>query len=218
MILPIIRTSFFRQEDGTIFRKLKVIGQCFDSYIISKFKDDLFIIDQHAAHERVRYERLKERYSSSRYLEAQLLLSPVRVNLKNSREKKKIIDNMNLLQKFGIKGNFEEEDVFIVKTIPTFGYRRILPSFIKNIKHILLNIEDQWRFEEHFLRLIACHSAIRGKIRLRPREINRLLVQLSTLSNPWFCPHGRPIIKKLFVKDAMEMLSKEILDKEFLHI
>ena len=213
-----LATTFFRQEKGTIFQKLRVLGQLFDSYILcAAGGKDIFIIDQHAAHEKVRYEKIKEAYYQNPALEMQNLIQPVLITVASQREKNLLLENLGKIRKFGYKIEYSGDDNFKVWSVPTFTYRRVVPSIIKKIKDTLLDIENMRITEERIIQLLACHSAIHANMRLSRNNMYKLIFQLATLQNPWVCPHGRPIIKKLIVSiiDLKVSISRKELDKQF---
>ena len=212
-----IRAEFFRQQDRTIFQKLKVLRQLFDSYVMCEAEGKIFLIDQHAAHEKIRYEKLRQDYFNKPRLEMQNLISPVIITLTKLKDKRIIMQNLDRINKFGFKVEFITEDTIMIRSVPTFSYRKVVPSVIKKIKDILLDIENQRITEERLLQLCACHSSIRANTKLSIKEMYRLISQLSMLENPWICPHGRPIMRKAFLEPG-HTISKKDLDKEFKRI
>ncbi len=217
MKLSNLHTTLFRQEKGILFQKLRVVGQLFDSYILCAADKEKFIIDQHAAHEKIRYEKIKQDYYQNSKLEMQNLIQPVLIRVTAERHRRILLANLEKIRKFGYKIEFTGADTFTVWSVPTFAYRRVVPSIIKKIKDTLLNIESQRITEERIIQLLACHSAIHANMKLRRIDMYKLIVQLGNLQNPWVCPHGRPIIRKLSVVGEIMAISisKKELDKQF---
>jgi DNA mismatch repair protein MutL len=198
---------------------MRVIGQLFELYLICEVNGDHFIIDQHAAHERIRYETLKEHIKNSSP-KIQKLLSPIVIENISEREKDVLRRNLRNINKLGFYSAFTGENSFTIWSVPTFSYRHLMPSVINNIKEILLDIQYWAITKERIIQLIACHSSIRGRTRLNRLGMYKLISELSKLHNPWVCPHGRPIIKKIYLTGTIKydsMLKKE-LDKEFQRI
>jgi len=212
-----IYTSSFRQQDMQILQKLKPIRQLFDSYIICTIENNYVIIDQHAAHERIQFEKLREANSNKDILKSQYLIQPMSFPIKSSKEFDILSKNIQNIQKFGFKSEFGPENTFVVRAVPTFSYRRVYPSFIKKLKDILLNIENPHIIESRIFELIACHSAIKANRKLTIKMMRHLIKQLSAVKNPWKCPHGRPIIKELYLSSDSPLNSqvKHELDKQF---
>ncbi len=215
-----IYTSSFRQQDMQILLKLKLVRQIFDSYIICTIEKDFVIIDQHAAHERIQFEKLREANSNKNVLKAQYLIQPISISIRTSKEFDFLNKNMEKIQKFGFKSEFGPANTFIVRAVPTFSYRRVYPSFIKKLKDILLTIENPHIIESRILELIACHSAIKANRKLSIKMMRHLIKQLSAVKNPWKCPHGRPIIKELYFSpdSPLDSQLKHELDKQFKRI
>jgi DNA mismatch repair protein MutL len=172
---------------------MKVIGQCHDSYIIIESPDGLILVDQHAAHERIVYERLKNR-STDLISKAQQLLVPETFDLgfSDAAVLEKIIPHFEqiglLIEPFG--GN-----TFIVKTVPQMlegqEMQPIIREFIEKIQEVGVLPDINGAFDE-CLKLMACHGAIRAHHALSEKQIQELLIQLDACENPSNCPHGRP--------------------------
>ena len=156
-------------------------------------------------------------YYNSKSYNKQYLLQPIVLTFEGSEEREIISQNWKHLADFGFEAEFSGDDKLYVKVVPTFAYRKVVPSLIRKIKEILLNIRDFRRTEKEFIRLIACRSAIKAKRKLRKMEMYYLIHQLASLKNPWECPHGRPTIKQYYLKThrTIDQVSKKEIDKEF---
>lgn len=187
----------------------RIIGQLFDTYWLVEYKDKLLILDQHAAHEKVKYEALirKIREGSA---DSQLLAPPMVMNL-SAREKHTLTEYALFFAKMG----FEIEDfggnAVTVRAVPCdlFGYYE---------KDFLQKILDELEEEppgrtpsviEEKLASMACKSAVKGNHRMKERELSALLEQLMKLENPYHCPHGRP---------TLITMSRHELEKKFKRI
>jgi len=210
-------TTSLRRQDQQIFQKLKPLRQLFDSYIVCALEKAFVIIDQHAAHERIQFEKLNETWSSRSSIMAQYLVQPLIIPINTSRELQILSLNIENLRKLGFKSEFGPENTLIVRSVPTFSYRRIYPSFIQRLREFLLDIQNQPTNEQRILKLIACHSAIKANRKLSKKAMRHLINDLSLVKNPWTCPHGRPIIREYHDNPKRE-LTRELrheLDKQF---
>lgn len=173
----------------------QIMGQIFDTYWLVAFKDKLFIIDQHAAHEKVKYERLVKELKI-RNAASQMLNPPIIITLTGKEE-----ELLKEYQKFFLRMGFETEDFgsgsVALRSMPADLYGC-------NEKELFLAILDE--LSENPLRgaqpdvilqklaSMACKSAVKGNSRLDIREMKELIDELLTLENPYHCPHGRPTI------------------------
>ena len=183
---------------------LRVLGQVRSTYLVAEGADGLYLIDQHAAHERVLFERVS-RDVASRSPQIQALLEPVPVELSPGQEEL-LRANLELLDDHG----------FLIEPFGDRSYLlRALPSVVKDSSpgQALLEVLDLMGYEglvkEQDAALaasIACHSAVRAGMDLSPRETEELVRQLESCEAPHTCPHGRP---------TMIHLSSHHLDREF---
>jgi len=191
-------TSLFSASDEAKQTKnYKIIGTVFSTYIIIQQLDEMYIIDQHAAHERVMYEKILKKVKNG-IKNKQLLLIPEVVEIKNN-EWKLIEANMELFNNTG----FEVEE---------FGGNAIkisaVPSEItsSSIKEVFLDLVDSLQKEsgvkeeeksEYFIFTMACKAAVKANMNLDPLEIESLIDEMMSLENPFTCPHGRPTAIKM---------------------
>ena len=180
----------------------KYIGSLFNTYIVIEIKDEIYIIDQHAAHERVMYEKVKENYYSDKEKDSQIMLLPDIITLSH-KEKNIVIENVDLFEKAG----FILEE-FGDKTIRLIG----VPSICMDLdtKELFLEILDEidtvaitarQEKEEKFISTIACKAAIKGNMKITKEEVDSLMQELLVLPNPFSCPHGRPTAIKMTKSD-----------------
>ena len=190
----------------------KIIGQLFDTYILCQEGEELVLIDQHAAHERWRFERLKEAYLNKERL-SQMLLTPFVFNL-GYNEKQTVMDNITEFLKFG----FDIEDMggnsIIVHATPVVAdgdnvrdlILELSDAMTDNIKHPVAD------FEEKALDMISCKYAIKANKKLDITEMQDLInrVQEMEKSGVKTCPHGRPV-KVRITKTEIEKMFKRIV-------
>ncbi|OGS45919.1 MAG: hypothetical protein A2539_05665 [Elusimicrobia bacterium RIFOXYD2_FULL_34_15] len=201
--IPQSATTNFKKSLST---QLKYIGRIFELYILAEENDELLIIDQHAAQEKVLYEKLKNDISN-KTLEIQNLLLPVNIEL-SPKEFSILQELKSSLEKLGFE--IEEFGIssFIVKSIPAVinnaSPLSIITEIIKQKK--VGKISDASGILDDIMKT-ACKTAVKSGDKLSEIEIRILLDDLFKCSNPYTCPHGRPTITKI---------TKDELDKRFL--
>lgn len=187
----------------------KILGQIFDTYWLVQYEDKLFIIDQHAAHEKVKFERLMK-HLKEKDTPAQMLTPPMILHL-NAREQQVLSEYRGRFLELG----FEIEDFggneAAVRTVP-------MDLYGCNERELLMNMLDE--LAEGPVRgtpdviygklaSMACKSAVKGNMSLTAAEADELISELLHLENPYHCPHGRPTIISM---------SKYELEKKFKRI
>jgi len=186
----------------TIYDHLKIIGQLFNTYIISEKNKDLYLIDQHAAHEKVLYEQLMEEFRL-KTVHSQLLLSPMTIHLTYD-ELEFVMEKEEMISNLGIKIESFGRDTILVREVPILFNKPLSNSVIEDI---ILNIKNEYNtpYETNSELIIqkSCKNAIKAKDQLDLLEIESLIKQLKQLESPYTCPHGRPIIIKI-TKDEIE--------------
>lgn len=170
----------------------KFIGNVFDTYIIIQIKDKMYIIDQHAAHERLLYEQIKDAYYS-KDRQTQLLLIPVLVDL-STKEMDIVRNNMEMFEKSGFMLEEFGDTTIKISGVPNIGYDIEYKSMFKDIIEELLgaNKTEKSEKEFRFLATLACKAAVKGRMKLDRQEQINLIDEMVKLDNPFTCPHGRP--------------------------
>lgn len=189
------------------FPDLFWIGQVGETYIIAGDKSGaLFLIDQHAAHERVRYDQLKRQESQS--LKTQELIAPVVLNMSPSEAGllpsvlPVLSDEGFIIEPFG-------QDTWCVRGVPIVLGRYEDPQTVRElIGTILSEDEGPVRLKEQVLRLVACRSAVKAGAVLAPEQGMDIINQLSQTTDPWTCPHGRPTIISFSCQDLAKMFKR----------
>lgn len=188
----------------------KIIGVIFRTYIIIEISNEMYIIDQHAAHERVLFEKVKANYYSNEDKDIQQLLMPDVITL-SGREYQLVRENMEIFKKAG----FEVEE-FGLNTVKLVG----VPSMVEilNTKELFLDILDEidgavnsgrQEIENRFLATVACKAAVKANMSLSETEIVSLLDEMMSLENPFTCPHGRPTAIKMTKYDIERKFSRK---------
>ncbi len=184
----------------------RVIGQVFETYWLIEYNDNLYIMDQHAAHEKVKYEELMENLKNKQVFSQQLL--PPMVITVTYAERQAILDNFDLFMKIGYDIEEFGGNEFKINAIPSnlFGlhgrdmFLEFVGSLIQNSGYMSNDI-----FVKK-LSTMACKAAVKGNMKLSFQEIDALVDKLLSLENPYTCPHGRPTIISM---------SKTELEKKF---
>ena len=199
---------FEKQGDYTI-PKYKFIGIAFSTYIIIELDKELYIIDQHAAHERIMYEKVKENYYKDDNKDSQLMLLPDIITLTH-KEMDIAKDNMEMFRKAG----FELEE-FGENTIKLTGVPNICLEL--DTKELFLETLDEintvartakQEIEEKFIATVACKAAVKANMALTKEEVDSLMEKLLKLPNPFTCPHGRPTAIKMTRTDIEKKFSR----------
>ncbi len=185
----------------------KYIGNIFNTYIIIQIEEKMYVIDQHAAHERLLFEEFKESYySTDRNI--QMMLIPALVEL-TPKEKDIVMDNMSMFERAGfILDEFDEKTIKI-SGVPNIGYNIDYTGMFKGIIDEILGVvkTEKEEKEHRFLATLACKAAVKGNMKLDVKEQTSLIDKMVKLENPFTCPHGRPT--------AFEMSRYEI-ERKFL--
>jgi DNA mismatch repair protein MutL len=189
---------------------LRVIGQFQSTYLICEAPGDLVLIDQHAAHERIIYERLQSAHQGSGG-QRQALLLPETVEL-NHREAARIEELMPELERLGLELEPFGGGTFAVKAVPAPLAGGEVAPLVMQIAEKALDSHAEGGLEraiQESLVLMACHGAIRAHQALSPAEATALLRQLEACATPSCCPHGRPTLIR-WPLAALEKMFKRI--------
>jgi DNA mismatch repair protein MutL len=183
---------------------LRVLGQLSDTYIIAEGPDGLYLIDQHAAHERVLYDRILTQWSQ-KSVEVQGLLQPISIEF-SPREEEILKANEGFLAEFGFTIEPFGNRSYLVRSVPALMAKANVIEMIGALLDGLGNRELPSPWEERVAQSLACHTAVRGGQQLSNDEMRELIKQLEETRQPRACPHGRP---------TMIHLSSRQLEKEF---
>jgi DNA mismatch repair protein MutL len=189
---------------------MAIIGQFADTYLVAATEGhDLLVIDQHAAHERVLYEQVKEREHSGR--STQELLVPVTLSLRPA-EAGLLREYLPVLAADGFRIEEFGADSFIVQAVPVVLGRMEDADVIREILDELVTGKERVSLghRESLARIIACRAAVKAGAVLSPDQARRLIAQLGMTKNPYTCPHGRPTILR-FTKTQIETMFRRIV-------
>jgi DNA mismatch repair protein MutL len=191
----------------------RYVGTMFNTYLIYDLGGELALIDQHAAHERIRYEKLKRRALAAAQGDSagksQALLIPEAIRFA-AEEKEILEERLPVLSALGFEAEIFGEETLLFRAVPTEWGNAALRIRLKNLIERVVSIEiekisDQpsWRQllvdEKLFEKLAseACHSAVRAGDRLETLEAVEIVDQLFRCEHPWNCPHGRPTLVRI---------------------
>ena len=195
--------------------RYRIIGQVFDTYWLIQFEDKLFIIDQHAAHEKVKYERLMKQYHE-KSVASQTLLPPIIISL-SGQEELVLKEYGEIFQKLGFEVEAFGGSEYALRSVPVdlYGcseremFLEVLDELSEGKRTEVLGRNNPKVVEEKIASM-SCKAAVKGNNRLSLEEAEKLIDELLTLENPYNCPHGRPTIITIS-KAEMEKKFKRIV-------
>ena len=206
-----------KAENVSVFKDLeknnkpvyKFIGIAFSTYIIIQMKDDMYIIDQHAAHERIMYEKVKANYYNDTNKNSQLMLLPDIITLSH-KEMDIAKDNMELFRKAGFTLEEFGENTIKLTGVPDIcidlDTRELFLETLDEINTVARTAKQEK--EEKFIATVACKAAVKAHMALNEEEVDKLMSQLLVLPNPFTCPHGRPTAIKMSKTDIEKKFSR----------
>ena len=191
------------------FSSLEIIGQFHRSYILCQDGNDLLLIDQHAAHERIGFEQLRQQLREGG-IERQALLFPEVLEL-NFREAALFEEYRGELGRLGFELEPFGGNSFALKAVPRLLERVPADRLLRDVACELASVGKSALVEESLeavLILIACHSVIRANQRLSTVEIRGLMEALDQVDFSAHCPHGRPVMRRLPLSDIERMFKR----------
>ena len=187
----LFETKVISQENRS---KYTIIGQVFDTYWLVQFEDKLYIIDQHAAHEKVKYERFMKQYHEKTIV-TQNLMPPIIVSL-SGKEEMMLKEYSQLFANLGFEIEEFGGDEYALRAVPVDLYgcneRQLFLEVLDELSDI--GPRESLKVVEEKIASMSCKAAVKGNNRLSREEAEKLIDELLTLENPYNCPHGRPTI------------------------
>jgi len=173
---------------------LRVLGQLLSSYIVAEGPDGLYLIDQHAAHERILFEKI-ENQRLQQEIEVQGLLEPVTFEV-NPRQEEVLKSHSEDLAEFGFSIEPFGDKTYLVRAVPALLYQKDWVGMVRELLDSLSGGDKRdWR--EEIAISMACHSAVKAGQALTEDEMRELIRQLEQAALPHTCPHGRPTMIRL---------------------
>lgn len=185
-------------ENNTSIPELRIIGTLFDTYILAedKINKNLYMIDQHAAHERIMYEKIKHRLELDKVY-MQQLITPQIINMSHG-EMQLFKENINIFMKLGFDIEEFGFNSVAIRSVPlVFGVPDAKNLFLDILDNLMDEIKTSYDIRLDKIMKMACSSAIKAGYNMKEVEIDILLNDLRNADQPYTCPHGRPVIIKI---------------------
>lgn len=194
------------------FNNYRIIGQIFNTYWLIEQDNDMYLIDQHAAHEKVLYEEFASKFRTEK-ITSQRLLSPAAVNL-SEREYNIVKENTDLLNGFGYELEEFGGNTFALRSVPNIFNKPSNANFfmeiVDKLSSVDTSVDNIYDIKLDSIAAISCKAAIKANDRLGYLEAENLIEQILKLEDPFHCPHGRPTIVKI-TKYEIEKMFKRII-------
>ena len=191
------------------FASLQILGQYHRSYLLCQEGDDLLLIDQHAAHERIGFERLKAQFLGNG-IERQLLLFPTVLDL-DFREAGWLGEHLEDFSRLGFDIEPFGGNAYVVKALPQLLGEVAVADMVRDVAGELATQGSSGLLEDAvdgILIRMACHGMVRANQALGPMEIRALLQDLDSVDFRGHCPHGRPVLKRLTLGEVERMFKR----------
>ena len=200
-------------EDSEVYKSkpfYKFIGIAFKTYIIIEMDKEMYIIDQHAAHERIMYEKVKKNFYKETEKDSQLMILPDIITLTH-KEMNIAKDNLELFEKAGfIIEEFGENTIKISGTpsiLLDLDTKELFLETLDEINTVARTAKQE--IEERFIATVACKAAVKAHMALTKEEVDSLMDKLLELPNPFTCPHGRPTAIKMTKYDIERKFARK---------
>ena len=210
--VDLIKDNISVFEESEEYKKpvYKFIGIAFNTYIIIEMDKEMYIIDQHAAHERIMYEKVKNNYYSDLSKDSQMLLIPDVITLTH-KEMEIARDNMDMFKKAGFSLEEFGENTIKLTGVPTvcidLDNKELFLETLDEINTVARTAKQEK--EEKFIATVACKAAVKANMVLTKEEVESLMDKLLELPNPFTCPHGRPTAIKMTKYDIERKFARK---------
>lgn len=196
-------------EDSPQFPELEVVGQIHGTYIVAQSNDGFYLIDQHAAQERIKYEYFREKVGDIDSDERQSLLLPLTFHYSRD-EALRLKDNLVVLSDSGVFLEEFGDTSFIVREYPTWFPKGFEQEVIEDlIEQVLTERKvDVKKLREDAAIMMSCKRSIKANHFLQKHDMERLLADLKRAEQPFTCPHGRPVIIHFRTYDVEKMFKR----------
>lgn len=202
--------SIFENEEEFKKPSYKFIGIVFKTYIILEIDKEMYILDQHAAHERIMYEKVKKNYYSDEIKDSQLLLLPDVITLTH-KEMEIAKENIPMFNKAGFYLEEFGENTIKLTGVPTvcidLDTKELFLETLDEINTVARTAKQEK--EERFIATVACKAAVKANMALTVEEVDKLMEHLLKLPNPFTCPHGRPTAIKVTKYDIERKFARK---------
>ena len=202
--------SVFEETEELQKPTYKFIGIVFNTYIILEMGKEMYILDQHAAHERIMYEKVKKNYYSEKSKDSQMLLLPDVITLSH-KEMDIAKDNMKMFEQAGFSLEEFGENTIKLIGVPTvcidLDTKELFLETLDEINTVARTAKQEK--EEKFIATVACKAAVKANMALDKKEVEALMDKLLELPNPFTCPHGRPTVIKMTKYDIERKFARK---------
>ena len=202
--------SVFEQTEEFKKPTYKFNGIVFKTYIILEIGNEMYILDQHAAHERIMYEKVKKNYYSETNKDSQMLLLPDIITLTH-KEMDIAKDNMKMFEQAGFSLEEFGENTIKLTGVPTvcidLDTKELFLETLDEINTVARTAKQEK--EEKFIATVACKAAVKANMALTREEVESLMDKLLQLPNPFTCPHGRPTVIKMTKYDIERKFARK---------
>ena len=204
------KVSLFESKDDDVKKPhYNYVGIAFKTYIIFTINDEMYMMDQHAAHERIMFEKVKANYYNDVDKDSQLMLLPDIITLSN-KEMGIFRDNKELFNKAGFTVDEFGDNTVKLTGVPEFcldfDTRSLFLETLDEMDTVARTAKQELEYK--FLATVACKSAVKAHMALSKEEVDSLFEQLYKLPNPFSCPHGRPTVIKMTKTDIEKKFSR----------
>lgn len=201
--------SVFEEQEVYQVPTYQLIGIAFKTYIMVEMEEELYMIDQHAAHERIMYERIKENYDNNGPKDSQLMLLPDIITLSH-KEMGIAKDNWDMFEKAGFVLEEFGENTIKLTGVPNvcidLDTKDLFLETLDEINTVARTAKQE--IEEKFIATVACKAAVKANMALTVEEVDNLMKDLLKLPNPFTCPHGRPTAIKMTKTEIEKKFSR----------
>lgn len=202
--------SMFETQEEFKKPAYKFIGIVFKTYIILEMNNEMYILDQHAAHERIMYEKVKKNYYSEKEKDSQMLLLPDIITLSH-KEMNIAKDNIKMFEQAGFSLEEFGENTIKLTGVPTIcvdlDTKELFLETLDEINTVARTAKQEK--EERFIATVACKAAVKANMALTTQEVESLMDKLLQLPNPFTCPHGRPTAIKMTKYDIERKFARK---------
>lgn len=195
-----------KNEERFSITDFKVVGSILNTYIVLEKNNSMYLLDQHAAHEKILYEEYMKKFKNHK-IDMQMLLDPIVLEISNV-DMLKVETNIDMFLNFGFEIELFGNNHIMIRGVPTvFGN----PESEKFILQIIDNIDDlknSYDLKGDKFASMACRAAIKANDKIHTMEMKKLLHQMELCENPFTCPHGRPTIVEISKKEIEKMFKR----------
>jgi len=202
--------SVFNMAEEESMPNYKYVGTLFFTYIVIEIESEIYIIDQHAAHERIMYEQIKSNFYDAQGKDSQIMLLPDIIEVSH-KEKDIINENVDLFKQAGFMFDEFGDNTIRLIGVPTIclelDTKELFKEILDQVNTIAITaIQEK---EEKLISVIACKAAVKANTRLSEAEVKDLMNRMLKLQNPFTCPHGRPTAIRMSQNDIEKKFGRK---------